>query len=150
MHSHSPQPNRTLVRRNVRSIVDRRNEHNGEPSGNCQLPPAKRWISVLPGNGDSPQWGSFVSSTIPGDNSTPSSSLNTSLVADVNQRGTSTPSATQQHSMNTPTTMPGTSSHSTAAPGGTSTELCCIQPHIWQCYYSPSSQPSWKPDYPHP
>jgi hypothetical protein len=88
--------------------------------GNSQLPPAKRRISAPAGKRDSSQGGSSVASAIPGQNSTPSSSLNNSGVADITQRVTVTPSATQRQTMITPTTMQGTSSHSTPACGGTS------------------------------
>jgi hypothetical protein len=88
--------------------------------GNSQLPPAKRRVSAPAGKRDSSQAGSSVASAIPGQNSTPSSSLNNSGVADITQRVTVTPSATQRRSMITPTAMPGTSSRSTPAPGGTS------------------------------
>jgi len=48
------------------------------------------------------------------------SSLNNSRVADITQCVASTPSATLRQSINTPTATPGTSSHSTPAPRGTS------------------------------
>jgi hypothetical protein len=90
------------------------------PLGNSQLPPAKRCISVLAGKRDSYQRGSSITSTIRGQNSIPSSSLNNSCIADITQRVTSTPSATQRRSINTPTTTLVTSSGSTPAPRGTS------------------------------
>ena len=52
MPSHSPHPDTTLVRCNVRSLTNRENLHKGGPSGNCQLPPAMRLFSVLDGKRD--------------------------------------------------------------------------------------------------
>jgi len=120
MPSQSPHPDTTPVIRNDRSLVNRQNRQKRGPSGNSQLAPAKRRISVPAGERDSSQGGSSVASTIQGQNSTPISSLNNSHVADINQRVTSTLSATQQQSINTPTAMPGTYSCSTPAHGGTS------------------------------
>jgi hypothetical protein len=120
MHSQTSHPDTTPVVRNVRSLPNPQNHEKRGPSGNSQLPPAKRRVSVLVGEGDSSQGEISVPSTIQGQNSTPSSSLNNSCVADINQRVTSTPSATQQRSTNTPTATPGTRSHSTPAPGVTS------------------------------
>jgi len=77
---------------------------------------------------DFSQGGSSVPSTIQGQNSTPSSSLNNSRVADINERVTSTPSATQRRPISTPTITPGTSSHSTPAPGETSTRRVVSSP----------------------
>jgi len=64
--------------------------------------------------------GSSVSSTIRGQNSTPSSSLDNSRLADKTERMTPTSSATKKRSWNSPTTMPGTSSRSTPPPWETS------------------------------
>jgi len=119
MPSQSPHPNTTLVLRNVQSLANRQNQQKCEPSGNSQLPPAKRRVSVLAGERDSSQGGSSVPSTIQGQNSTPSSLLNNSRVADIAQRVTSTPSATQRRSIITPTATPGTSSRNTPALSGT-------------------------------
>jgi len=91
-----------------------------QPSGNAQLPLAKRCASVLAGVMDSSQGGSSVASTIPAENSTPSSLLNNSRVADITQYVTSTPSSTRWQWMNTPTATPGTSSRSTPTLGVTS------------------------------
>jgi hypothetical protein len=113
MPSQSLHPGTTPVVR----IVQTQQKHR--PSGNSQLPPAKRRVSAPAGKRDSSQGESSGSSKIPGQNSTPSSSLNNSGVADITQRVTVTPSATQRQSMITPTAMPGTSSRSTLAPGGT-------------------------------
>jgi len=55
-----------------------------------------------------------------GQNSTPSSSLNSSHGADITQRVSATLSTMQWPSIYTPTTTPGTSSRQTPAPGGTS------------------------------
>jgi hypothetical protein len=90
------------------------------PLGNSQLPSSERRVSALAGVRDSSQGGSSIASTIPGQNSTPSSLLNNSGVADITQCVTVNPSATQGRSMITLTAMPGTSSGSTPAPGGTS------------------------------
>ena len=114
MPSQSPHPGTTLVVRIVQIQQKRR------PLGNSQLPPAKRRDSAPAGESHSSQAGSSIASTIPGQNSTPSSSLNNSGVADITQRVTSTPSATQRRSMITPTAMPGTCSHSSPAPRETS------------------------------
>jgi hypothetical protein len=89
------------------------------PSGNSQLPPAKRCVSGPAGERDTSQGGSSVPSTIQGQNSTPLSSLNHSRVADITQCVASTPSTTLRRSINTPTATPVTSSRSTPAPGGT-------------------------------
>jgi len=119
MPSPSTHPDMTPVVRNVRSLAHHQDEQTRGPSGNSQLPPAKRRISVPAGKRDSCEGGSSVPSTIQGQNSTPSSSLNNSRVADITQPVTSTPSATQRRSIITPTTMPYTSSHNTPAPSGT-------------------------------
>jgi hypothetical protein len=118
MPSQSPHPNTTPVVRNVRSLANRQNQKSG-PSGNSQLPPAKRRVSVPAGERDSSQQGSSVPSTIQGQNSTPSSSLDNSRVANITQRVTSTLSASQRRSIFTPTSTPGTSSGNTQAPSGT-------------------------------
>jgi len=114
MRSQSPHPRTTPVVRIVQK------QHKRRPSGNSQLPAAKRRVSAPAGERDCSQGESSVASTIPGQNSTPSSLLNNSGVADITQRVTVTPSATQRRSMITPTAMPGTSSRSIPAPGGTS------------------------------
>ena len=119
MPSQSPHPDTTPVVRNVRSLANRQNQQKRGPSGNSQLPPAKRRVSVPAGERDTSQGGSSVPSTIQGQNSTPLSSLNNSRVADITQRVASTPSATLRRSINTPTATPVTSSRSTPAPGGT-------------------------------
>jgi len=128
MHSQSPHPDTTPVIPNVRGLANRQNQQKRGPSGNSQLPPAKGRVSVPVGERDSSQGGSSVPSTIQGQNSTPSSSLNNSRVADINQRVTSTPSATQRQSINTPTATLGRSSHSTPAPGQTSTPRVVSSP----------------------
>ena len=121
MPSQSPHPVTSPVVRNVRSLSNRQNQQKRGPSGNSQLPPAKRRVSVPVGERDCFQGESSVPSTNQGQNSTPSSSLNNSRIADISQCMTSTPSATQRRSIITPTATPGTSSRSTPAPGGTST-----------------------------
>jgi hypothetical protein len=121
MPSRSPHPGIPRVVCNVQSVANCQNQQYRKPSGNAQRPPAEKCVSVPAGERDSSQAGSSVATTIQGQNSTPSSSLNNSRVADITQRVTSTPSATKRQSINTPTTMPVTSSHSTPAHGGTST-----------------------------
>jgi len=111
MPSHSPHPVTSPVVRNLRSG---QNQQKHGPSGYSQLPPAKRRVSVPAGERDSAQGGSSVASTIQGQNSTPSSSLNNSRFADI------TPSPTQRRSIITPTARPSTSSRNTPAPSGTS------------------------------
>jgi len=112
MPSQSPHRGMTPVVRIVQKQPKRR------PLGSSQLPPAKRRISAPAGETDSSQGTSSVASTIPGQNSTPSSSLNNSGMADITQYVTVTPSATQRWSMIAPTTI-GTSSCSTPAAGET-------------------------------
>jgi len=128
MPSQSRHLDTTPVVRNVRSLANRQNQQKRGPSGNSQLPPAKRRVSVPAGERDSTQGGSSVASTIQGQNSIPSSSLNNSCVADISQRVASTPSATQRRSINTPTATPVTSSRSTPAPGGTTTRRVVSSP----------------------
>jgi len=119
MPSQSPHPDSTPVVRNVRSLANRQNQQTRGPSGNSQLPPAKRRVSVPADERDTSQGGSSVPSTIQGQNSTPLSSLNNSRIADITQHVASTPSATLRRSIYTPTATPVTSSRSTPAPGGT-------------------------------
>jgi hypothetical protein len=119
MPSHSTHPDTTPVVRNVRRLANRQNQQKRGPSGNSQLPPLKRCVSVPAGERNSSHGGSSVRSTIQGQNSTPSSSLNNSRVADITQRVTATPPATQRLSIITPTARPGTSSHNTPAPSET-------------------------------
>jgi len=114
MPSLSTHPVTSPVVRNVQSLAYRQNHQKRGPSGNSQRPPAKRRVSVPAGERDSSQGGSSVASTIQGQNSTPSSLLNNSRVADI------TPSATQCWSIITPTATPGTRSRNTPAPSGTS------------------------------
>jgi hypothetical protein len=128
MGSQRSHPDTTVVVRNVRSLANCQIQQTRGPLGNSQLPPAKRRVSIPVGERDSSQGESSVPSTIQGQNSTPSSSLNNSRVADIHQRVTSTPSATQRRSTNTPTATPGTRSHSTPAPGGTSTRRVVSSP----------------------
>jgi hypothetical protein len=94
MPSQSPHPVTSPDVRNVQSLSNRQNRQKGRPSGNSQLPPDKRHVTVLAGKRDSSQGGSSVSSTIQGPNCTPSCWLNNYRVADITQCVTSTPSAT--------------------------------------------------------
>jgi hypothetical protein len=89
--------------------------------GNSQLLRAKRSVSILAAERDSSQVGSSVASTIQGQNTTPSSLLNNTCIADSNQCKPYTLSSTHRWSINTPTCLPGTSSRSTTAPGATLT-----------------------------
>jgi len=114
-----PHPDTTPVIRNVRSLANRQNQQKRGRLGNFQLPPAKRHVSVPAGKRDSSQGGSSIPSTIQGQNSTPSSSLNNSRIADITQRVTCAPSTTQRGSIITPTATPGSSSRNTPAPSGT-------------------------------
>jgi hypothetical protein len=116
MPSQGTHPDMTPVVRNVRSVANRQNQQKRWASGNYQLPPPKRRVSVPAGERNSSQGGSSVRSTIQGQISTRSSSLNNSHVADIIQRVTSIPSATQRLLIITPTTTPGTSSRNTPAP----------------------------------
>jgi hypothetical protein len=115
MPARSPHLDTTPVVQNVRSLANRQNQQKRGPSGNSQLPPAKRRVSVPVGKTDSSQGGSSIPSTIQGQNSTTSSSLNNFRVEDINQCVTSTRSATQRLLINTPTATLGTSSCSTPA-----------------------------------
>jgi hypothetical protein len=116
MPSQSPHPDTSPVIPNVPSLSNCQNQQKCGPLGNFQLPPAKRHVSVPAGQRVSSQGGSSVASTIQGQNSTPSSLLNNSRVADITQHMTSTPSTTQRRSIITPTATPGTSSRNTPAP----------------------------------
>jgi hypothetical protein len=119
MPTQSTHTDTTPVVRNVRNLANRQNQQKCGPSGNSQLPLTKTTVSLPAGTRDSSQGGSSVRSTIQGQNYTHSSSLNNSRVADITQRVTSTPSATQRRSIITPTAMPGTISRNTPAPSGT-------------------------------
>jgi hypothetical protein len=118
MSSQSPHPATCPVVQNIRRLANRQNQQKHGPLGNSQLPPAKRCVCVPAGERDSSQGGSSVASTIQGQNSTPSSLLNNSCVADITQPVTSTPSAKQQWSIITPTATPGIGSNNTPAPSG--------------------------------
>jgi len=110
----------TPVVRNVQSLANCQNQQTHGHLGNYQLPPAKRCISILTGQRDFSDRGSSVASIIWGENTTLSSSLNNSRLADIPLCITSTCSATQRRSINTPTATLGTSSHSTSVARGTS------------------------------
>jgi len=117
MPSQSIYPDSTPVVRNIWGLANLHNEPKRGPSGNAQLLPAKRSVSVPAGESNSSPGGSSVASTIKGQNSTPSSSLNNSHVADIAQHVTSSPPATLQQWIDTPTTMPGARSRTLPAPG---------------------------------
>jgi len=114
MACQSPHPDTTPVIRVVQK------QQKFEPSGNSQLPSARRRISALAAKSNSFEGWSSIASTIHGQHSTPSSSLNNSGVAVITQHVTSSQSATQQRLWSTPTTMRVISSYSTPAPEGTS------------------------------
>jgi hypothetical protein len=116
MLSQRPHPITSPVVRNVRSLPNRQNQQQRWTSGNSELSPAKRRVSIPAGDRDSSQGGSSVALTIQGQNSTPSSSLNNSHVADITQCVTSTLSATPHWSIIHPTAPPRTSSRNTPAP----------------------------------
>jgi hypothetical protein len=119
MPSQCPHPVTSPVVRNVRRLAYRQNQQKRGPLGNSQLPPGKRRVIVPAGVRDSSQGGRSAASTIQGQNSTPSPSLNNSRVADITPRVTSTQSATLRWAIITPTATPGTSSRNTPAPSGT-------------------------------
>jgi len=136
MPSQSPHPVASLVVRNVRSLANRQNQQKHGSLGNSQLPTAMKRVSVPAGEKDSPQEWSSVASTIQGQISTPSFSLNNSRIADATQCLTSTPSATPQRSIITPTAMPGTSSRNAPEPSGITGRFNAsrsIQPRIRHC-----------------
>jgi len=106
--------------RNIRSLANRQTQQQGGPLGNFQIPPAKRRVSVPAGKRDSSERRNSIACTLQRQNCTPTSSWNNSHVAHITQRVTSTTSATQQQSINTPTAPLGTRSRSRLALGGTS------------------------------
>jgi len=114
MASQSPHPVTSPVVQDVQSHATRQNQYTRWPFRNSKPNPGKRRVSVLAGVREYSQGGSSVASIIQGQNSTPSSSLNNSRIADI------TLSATQRQSIITTTTTPGTSSHNTPEPSGTS------------------------------
>jgi len=118
MPAQSPHTNTTLVVRHIRSLVNCQNQQQRGAWRNYQFPCAERHVSFPAGDWDSSQGGSSVFSTIQVQNSTRSSSLNNSRVADLTQLVTSTPSARMRRSIHPPTTTPGTCSSSTPPPGG--------------------------------
>jgi hypothetical protein len=119
MPSKDTDPDSTLLIQNVRNLVNRHNHQKCGLLWNTQRLPPKRRISVPADVMYSSQGGSSVPSTIQGQNSTPSSWLIDSLVADNTQGVTCTPSTTQRWSLCTPTATPGTSSRNTPSPSGT-------------------------------
>jgi len=116
----SPHPDMDTVVLHVRSLPNCHDQQKRGPSGTYPLPPAQRRDSVPAGDRDSSQGGSFVGSTIQGQNSTTSSTLNSSHVADITQHMTSATSATLRQSIYTPTATPDTIICSTSAHRGTS------------------------------
>jgi len=98
MLAQTPHPDTSQVVRNVQRLANCQNQQKRGPSGNSQLPPAKRGIPVPAGKRNFSQEGSSVASTIQVQNSTPSSLLNNSCIADLTQRVTSTQSGPQQWS----------------------------------------------------
>jgi len=128
MHCQSPHPDMTPGVRNVWSLANRQNQQKPCPSGNSQYLPAMWRVSVMVGERDSSQGERSETSTIQGQNSTTSSSLNNARIADFNQRVTSTPSSTQRRPIHTPTATPSISSRSTPAPGRISTRHVVSRP----------------------
>jgi len=118
MPSQRPQHDTTPVVWNIRTFPNCQNQKCGH-SGNSQLPPAKRSVSVPAGESDSAQEGSSAPSTIHGQNSTPLSSLNNARVEDITECMNFTLSSTEWHLIITPTATLGTSSRNTPAPSGT-------------------------------
>jgi len=118
----SRHPFTSPVIQNVRSLPHHQNQQKRGPSGNCQHPPGKRHVSVPAVERDSSQGGTSVVSTIQGQNSTASSSLNNFRFADI------TPSTTLWRSIISPTATPGISRQNTPAPSGTTqtNSTCCI------------------------
>jgi len=94
MPSQGAHADTTPVVWNVWRLASCLNQHKREPSGNSQLPPAMRFVSLPAGERDSSHGRSSISSTIQGQNPTPSSLLNNSRVADITRCATSTPVAT--------------------------------------------------------
>jgi hypothetical protein len=115
-----PHPDMTPVIQNVLRLVHCLIQQLREASGNSQPLPGKWCVSILAGERDSTQGGSSVVSTIEGTNSSPSSSLNNSRMADISQRVNSTLSGRLQWSINAPTSTPGSKRRCQTAPGGTS------------------------------
>jgi hypothetical protein len=93
MPSQSPPSDTTPVLRNGRSLANFPNQQKRGPSGNSQLPPAKRCVAIPGGERDYSHGGSSVPATIQGQNCTPSTLLNKSGITDITQRVASTPSA---------------------------------------------------------
>ena len=126
MPSQSPRPDTTPVVQNVGSLANCHNQQKSGLSGNAQLLPDMRRDSVPAGKMVSSLGESSIASTIRSQNFTPSSWLNNSCVVDTITRPiTSNPSATLGQSINTPTSMLGTSSHSTPTPWETSA-VCVV------------------------
>jgi len=127
MPSQQHHPDPTPVVRNVWSLANCHHWQRCGRLGNTDPLPATRRVSVPAGEMDSSQGGRSVASTIQGQNSTPTSSLNDSDFAHITQHVTSTPSTTQRQSINTPTPTLGTSNRNTSAPGWMSQTdwTCC-------------------------
>ena len=119
VNSHHPHPDMSLVGWNVPNLGNCQNKQKHGPSGNYQLPPAERCVSVKASKRDSTQRGRSVASTIHGHNSTPSSLRNTFCITGITHSLPPNPSTTQWLSIITPTSTPGKRSCSPQAPGGT-------------------------------
>jgi len=134
MHSKSPHPDTTPVVRNVWCLDNRQYQQKHLPSGDSQLLAIERLVSIPAGESDSSQGVSSSASRFQGQNSTASSYLNNSRVADIIQCVTSTWSTAQRLSNITTTPKPGTGNRSTPAPWVTS------EPDSTRCIVSwPSS-----------
>lgn len=101
-----------------------------------QLPPAQSCISVPAGERDSSHGDSSIASAIHGPNTTALSLLKNSQVADITQCVSSTPSATQRWSINTPTAILGS-----PAPGGIS-QRDSMHPIVLSPFFGIASTPT--------
>jgi len=133
MPSQSRHPDRTADLRNVGTTANSQNHQILGHSGDSQHRPAKGCIWVPACESNSSDEGSSIASTIQGQNSTPSSSLKKSHVADITNCMAFTPAATQQRSISTPTAIPSTSYHSPPVAGG------CSQADSTRCVLSSSA-----------
>jgi hypothetical protein len=83
IHAHTPHLDMTLVVRNIRSLAKYKHHQDWGPWVNSQHPPGKRRIAIPAGKRNSHQGWSSTTSTIQGQNSTPSIFLIKSRVVDI-------------------------------------------------------------------
>jgi len=123
MPSQSPHQELTPVIRNGQSLAVFENQQKSTTSGNSQHPHAQRCVFVPAGKRE---FCSLYNQR--GQNSTPSSLLKNSCIADIPQPMAFTAPTTEWQSISTATAMLGTSSHSPSASGGTSQKdsMCCV------------------------